>query len=384
MIKLLKGLAVVCVALFAAYFFLIDGIIKAQLEREGSRALQAPLDIGRAIFHLFPTTLTLRDVQVGNARQPTHNLVQAQELSLPLSLRDLLAHKLIVDAIDIHGLRFNRPRASADAAAPTAAVSATRSPQLREALQHVQHMLNHPLASNTLDANASISGAILADEFKPLLEEVIATLNTVAAPVNPTSDWQVFARRINLDGALDFGGSALRFVGTIDNVTPQPQLFDAVTRFDLHSLEGEPATLRLYGNLDKRKLAQAALRFDLNDFPLSQWPLCDDPELKIVVVSASVSIQAFLSLTGNQFDLNALAHFQQVRSAATAGDNEVARIAAEVWRRSDAFDLNVQASGELANPAVKLNSSLDAPLAAALRQLQPAAAFPSATFPNTP
>ena len=405
MVKLLKGIVILFAAVFAAYFFLIDGVIKSQLEREGSRALQAPLEIGGVNFHLIPTSLTLRDVQVGNARLPTHNVAQAETLALPLSLRDLLAHKLIIDVVDIHGLRFNRPRSQQAATVPTTdTTSAIRSAQLHKVLQRVRQTLNNPLASNTIDPNASIAGALLADEFKPLLDQVIVALNTIAAPVANTGDWQILARHVNIDGALDFGASlnsndnALRFVGTIDNVTPQPQLFDTVTQFDFHSVEGGSATLRASGSLDKRKLTQATMRFDLNGFPLTQWPLCDDPELKIVIVGASMNIQALLSLTGNQLDLNALTHFQQVRFDITNSDDEVARVAADVWRRTDAFDLNLQVSGDLHNPVLKLNSSIDAPLAAALRQiqlpqqqlqspqqLQPPSALPQATpFSNSP
>lgn len=384
MVKLLKSGAIVLLAIFVAYFFLIDGVIKALIEREGSRALQAPLAIGKVSFHLLPTSLSLRDVQLTNARLPTHNLVQLDQLSLPLSLSDLYSHKLIVDVIDIHGLRFNRPRAQQNLAAPTNTVSATNSPQLREALQRVQQMLNHPLASNTIDPNASIAGALLADSFKPLLDQFVAALNTIAAQPSNSGDWQILARRVNIDGAFDFGTSlhdndgALHFTGSLSNVTPQPQLFDAVTQLDLRNAAGEPATLQAIGSLDKRKLTQVALRFDLNNFPLTQWSLSDDPELKIVIVSANVNIQALLSLTGNQFDLNMLAHFLQAHVDVANGDNEVARIAADVWRRTDTFDLNLQASGDLQNPVLKLNSSLDAPLSAALRQLQPAPTFPQA------
>lgn len=388
--KFLQSVGILFVTVFVAYFFLIDSVIKSQLEREGSKMLQAPFEIGSVAFHLFPTTLTLREVQLSYAqdsstRSSTRNLVQAETLSLPLSLRDLLAHKLIVDNVDVHGLRFNQPRARQNAAAANAnGVSTTRSPQLREALQHIQDMINHPLASNTLDPNASIAGALLADGFKPLINQIVAALNAVAAPVNTASDWQILIRRVNLDGALDFGSSStnsdggLHFAGTIDNITPQPQLFDAITQFDLHNMEGEPATLHTSGNLDKRKLTQASLRFDLSGFPLAAWSLCDDPELKIMIASASLNIQALLSLTGNQFDLNALAHFQQAHVDVANGDNEVARVVADVWRHTDAFDLNLQASGDLHNPILKLNSSLDTPLATALRQLQPASAFPQA------
>jgi hypothetical protein len=343
--------------------------------------LRAPLNIGAVTFHLFPTSLTLHDVHVGNARVPTHNLVEAETLSLPLSLRDLLAHKLIVDTIDVQGLRFHRLRDSQNI--PVANTSATHSPQLREALQRVQQMRNHPMASNTIDPNVSLSGAILADQFKPLLTQIVTALNALTVAPSDVGDWQILARRINLDGILDFGGSGVRFVGTLDNVTPQPQLFNSVTQFEIHQADGETATLQAKGSLDKRKLVQATLRFDLANFPLKQWLLCNDPELKLVIAEATASVQAMLSLTGNQFDLNALTHFQQARFDISTGNDDIARIVAQVWRGVDAFDIHLQASGDTANPTVKINSSLDVPLANALQQLQstspsnPSNAFPS-------
>jgi hypothetical protein len=391
MIKLLKGVGLLCIALFAAYFFLIDSIIKSQLEQEGSRALQAPLEIGEVDFHLISKSLTLRNVQVGNARLPMHNLLQADTVSVPLLLGDLLEHKFIVDHIDIHGLRFNRPSAEQKATASATPVSnPTRSVQLREALQRIQQTLNHPLASNTIDPNASIAGALLADEFKPVLDQIVGALNTVAMPASNASDWQILIHTMSIDGALDFGNSSLRFVGTIDNVSPQPQLFDAVAQFNFHNTEGEPVTMHMSGTLDKRKLPQGSLRFDLDGFPLSQWLLCDDPELKITIASANVNIQTLVSLTGNQIDLNTLAHFQQTHNEVANGGNEVARIIADVWRNTAAFDINIHASGDLQNLTLKLNSSLDAPLAAALQQvsssqqLPPSSTFPQTSFPTSP
>ncbi len=369
--KLLTGALIALAASFGAYYFLVDGIIARQLEQRGSQALNLPLAIGDVTFRIYPTSLTLHEVRVGNAQVPTHDLVQAQTIYLPLSLRDLRAHKFIVDRIDVRGLRFNRAR---DGSAAPSAVSATDSPQLRAALQHVQQMRDHPLASNTIDPRASVAGAVLVDQFKPLLAQVTTALSALAtAPTDAPSDWQILARRIELDGALDFGSNALRFVGHIDNVTPQPKLFDAVTQFDIRNADGEAGALRVRGSIDQRKFPQLTLRFDLDHFPLANWTLSADRELKIVVVEAKARAQGMLSLLGKQFDLNALAHFEQARFDIASGDSEIARTAAEVWRRAEIFDINLQAGGDVRDPVLRMNSSLDVPLAAALRQAQPPA-----------
>ncbi|HET8711600.1 MAG TPA: hypothetical protein VFM32_09500 [Spongiibacteraceae bacterium] len=381
MTKLLKMIAAAIIAIGAAYFLLIDGIIKSQLEQRGTSAFNTPVSIGNATFHLLPTSLTLHDVHIGDTRAPAHDLIQAEALSLPLSLRDLLAHKLIIDTVDIHGLRFNQPHDQATA--NNDASNAAASSQLRAALAHVQQMLNHPLASNTLDPNISITGAVLSEQFKPLVDQLSSALTALASPGGNIGDWQVIARVVNVDGTIDVGKTPLRFVGTIENVTPQPQLFDVATQFELHNAENEAAILHATGSLDKRKLTQASLRLDLDNFALVQWPLSTDPELNVVIRNATVDIQAVLSLTGNQFDLNALSHFRNVHADIASSDNAVASTIADVWRRTDAFDLNLQASGDVTNPVLKLNSSLDVPLARALQQLQPSSAFPG-VMPNSP
>ncbi len=371
--KLSKAIAIVAIVIGGAYFFLIDHLLESQLEKYGSQALQAPLAVGAVSFHLLPTALTLRNVEIGNPKLSTHNLVEADEVVLPFSLSDLFAHKFIVDSIDVHGLRFHRARNEQATTANTPGTNA--SPQLREALQRAQQMLNHPLTSNTLDPNVSLSGALLADQFKPLLTQISTALIALTTSPSNLGDWQILIRRANLDGTLDFGSSGIRFVGSLDNITPQPALFDTVTQLDVNNAESETATLRIKGTLDKRKLTQATLRFDLNDFSLTQWPLSSDPELKVVIVNANANVQAMLSLTGNQFDFNALTAFQQTHFEIASGNNDIARTIAAVLQRTTAFDIHLQASGESNSPRVKINSSLDVPLANALQQLQPSS-FP--------
>lgn len=367
--KILKALLVIFVLIGAAYFFLIDTLIKSQIEQQGSRALQAPLHVGKASLHLLSMSLTLHDVEVGSAHMSDRNLVEARELVLPFSLSDLFAHKYIVETLDIHGLRFNHRNGQATTAANTN-TTVTNSTQVHEALQHIQQMLNNPLASRTIDPNMSITGALLGEQFKPLLLQITTALNAITAPAGNSGDWQILIRHANIDGTLDIGSASLPFAGTLDNITPQPQQFDVVTQLELHSTDKTGASLHANGSLDKRKLTQLALRFDVNNFPITQWPVSADPELKVTALEAVAAIQAILSLTGNQFDLNALSHFQQAKFDIANGDNAVARTIADVWRKTDAFDINLQISGDLQNPLLKMNSSLDVPLTNALQQLQ--------------
>lgn len=113
--RLLQILLVLVVVLVAAYYFLVDGIIKSVIESEGSKALKAKVDVGSVNFHLFPTAITINRLQATNPRSPLRNLVQADQVSVAVTLKDILAHKIVADDVQAHGLRFNQPRKSSGA-----------------------------------------------------------------------------------------------------------------------------------------------------------------------------------------------------------------------------------------------------------------------------
>ncbi len=454
--KIAGYLLVVIAALSIAYFFVIDVAIKALIERKGSTALRAKLDITSATFHLLPTSLTLRGVQATNPQRPLTNLLQADVITLPLTLSELLERKLIVDTLQIHGLRFAQARTHSGAIdgltpAPIAtATSAIPDPQqlqqqqsdqqhselqrtrqdigalrdewrqrlrtlptsaqlsdyqfraqsrdaanrarLRSELsdelanvrklqqqftldfERVQPGLNYSAQSpqtNTVQlatgAPPSITGGLLGREFKPLVGQLLGLIST--APETTESDpaqWQLLARSVTLDGEINLGATPLYFTGVVDNVTPQPRHFDVITRFDLQGKSEQPGKFSASGNIDKRKLPQQNVRFDLSGFPITQLPLSSDAKLQITVTTATVDIQGLLALTGNQLDINMLARFHNAVLQVIPGDNTFSRAAAETLRSAHDFDLNFQASGNVNNPTLKLNSSLDTLLTTAI------------------
>jgi hypothetical protein len=453
--KKIAGYFLVVIALLSiAYFFIVDIAIKALIEREGSAALRAKLDITSATFHLLPTSLTLRGVQATNPQRPSTNLLQADVITLPLTLSELLERKLIVDTLQIHGLRFAQARTHSGAIdgltpAPIATTtSALPDPQqlqqqksdqqhselqrtqqdigalrdewrqrlrtlptsaqlsdyqfraqsrdaanrarLRSELndeltnvrklqqqftldfERVQPGLNYSAQStNTVQlatgAPPSITGGLLGHEFKPLLGQLLGLIST--APETAESDpaqWQLLARSVVLDGEIDLGATPLYFTGVVDNVTPQPRHFDVITRFDLQGKPEQPGKFSASGNIDKRKLPQQNVRFDLSGFPITQLPLSSDVKLQITVTTATVDIQGLLALTGNQLDINMLARFHKAVLQVIPGDNAFSRAAAETLLSAHDFDLNFRASGNVNNPTLKLNSSLDTSLATAI------------------
>ena len=369
-LKILLSLALLIVV---AYWLLIDIAIKTLIEGEGSNAVGAQLSIDAATFHLFPTTLTLRNLQVTDTRAPSLNTMQAETVSLPLQLSELFDKQLIVTAMQIHGLRFNQPRAQAGAVTNTAppatdAASAQRHQQLREALQRIDAALANPLTAANSQEVGSVTGVLLGDALKPLLAQIIALLTP---PQNSLgNDWHILLRHIDVDGQLDLGTQPLSFTGTVENLSPQPQHFDTVTRFNLTSAANQTGQLTTSGLLDFRKLANASVRFDLSALPVRDMPLGSDSDLTISIGQAVADVQGLLSLTGNQIDLNVLAHFREAALHVVTSDEPELQAIAAVLKNTTTFDLNLQANGDVQNPVLKLNSSLDQPLAAALLRLQ--------------
>jgi len=374
----LKILLSLVLLIVVAYWLLIDIAIKTFIEREGSNAVGTQLTIDAATFHLFPTTLTLRNLQVTDARAPIRNAMQAEAVFLPLQLSELLDKQLIVTAMQIHDLRFNQPHVQSGAVTSTAPPAADaalstqqraqRHQQLREALQRIDAALANPLTAADTQAAGSITGVLLGDALKPLLAQIVALLTP---PQNsPGNDWRILLQHIDVDGQLDLGTQPLSFTGTVENLSPQPQHFDTVTRFNLTSTASQTGQLTTSGLLDFRKLANASVRFDLSALPVRDMPLGSDSDLTISIGQAVADVQGLLSLTGNQIDLNVLAHFRDAALRVITSNEPELQTIATVLKNTTAFDLNLQANGDVQNPVLKLNSSLDQPLAAALLRLQ--------------
>lgn len=70
------GLFIGVVVLFCIFWFLfIDGIVKSMIEKYGSQAIGAKVELGSADLSLFPAGLELKDLQITNPDDPMKNAV---------------------------------------------------------------------------------------------------------------------------------------------------------------------------------------------------------------------------------------------------------------------------------------------------------------------
>ena len=479
--RIFQLLLIVIVALVAAYYFLVDGFIKSAIEREGSNALKAQLDIGSVRFHLFPTAITLYDVAATNPRAPMSNLVSADAIHADIDLRQVLDHRIVVDRAVLNGLRFNQPRARSGAIAgltpaptPTASGSAlpgialpdvkqladdakthlqgelgqieqslqqinsdwkTRLQQLpnkqtldayrerakalkqlntvqrlvgveqlhrdlkaeldtlkdsetklRSDWQQVNQLvgraralpdaeLTRLLASAGLDRTQfnNLTQTLLAGKLAPIVEQVAglagvqmpaATSDGDSAAANRASEpeWLMLARRIDLDGELQLGQSRLPFNGQIDNVTPQPAVWNLPLTFSLSGASQFTAN----GTLDYRQAINGQVQLALDRFPIAALALADNKELSVALERALASARGVLALRNGEIDLELSSQFRDAALTVSAGDNHIARRIAELLRDVHQLDLQMRVRGRPDSPQVRISSNLDQLLAGAL------------------
>jgi len=114
----LKGLAVglgviVLVAIIA--LFMIDGIIEKNVEKHGTQAVGARVDLAGADLSLFPLGVTLTGLEVTNPDNPMENAVRAATVKFTLDVMPLLEKKVIIDDMTMDRVQFNTPRQTSGA-----------------------------------------------------------------------------------------------------------------------------------------------------------------------------------------------------------------------------------------------------------------------------
>ncbi len=394
--RLLKFLLLLSGVLIVVYVLSIDSVLKKIIEQQGSRALTAQLDIERVNFHLLSSSIELYGVQATNPQAPLRNIVQLESAVIVLARSELFDRKLVAESVQLHGVRFNQPRAQSGAIAGLTPAQNNSQPQFTQAPLTQAQLTQAPLTQAQLTqvpltqvpltqvpsgANDNLTGALFGKQFAPLLQQLMNISAALAEDAQTT--WPLLLRRVELDGQFELGTTPLRWLGSIDNITPQPRYWNTATQFEFKNAAEQSGTFNAVGTFDARKIATQSIRLSLQNVPLQHLPLSSDSPLNITIDSAVADIQGLWSRTGEQIDLNLLCHLQ--RAALTVGETSdpVLQAAAGIVRSATDFDIKVQASGSLRAPTVTLNSSLDPAIAKAVANHLYQQAAQSGQLPTT-
>lgn len=99
----------------SVWMFLVDGIVKRQIEEQGTRAVGARVELDEADVTLFPAGLTLTRLQVTSPEEPMTNAIEIARVSMNLDAVQLLWRKVIVEEMAVTGVKFGTPRSSSGA-----------------------------------------------------------------------------------------------------------------------------------------------------------------------------------------------------------------------------------------------------------------------------
>ncbi|MGH7168398.1 MAG: TIGR03545 family protein [Nitrospiraceae bacterium] len=112
---------VLAVLLVGVWFLQGGTIVRWVIERTGSSLVGAKVEADRAELSLVPLNLTLTHVQVTNPDDPMTNAVEVSRLAMRLDGGSLLRGKVIVEEMNVDGVRLNTPRQTSGATADRAA-----------------------------------------------------------------------------------------------------------------------------------------------------------------------------------------------------------------------------------------------------------------------
>lgn len=106
---------IITVLLAAVWWLLVDGLIERAIERAGTQAVGAQVELAAADLTLFPLGLTLSGLQVTDPKEPMTNAVEVQRISFLMDGLNLLRRKVIVEEMTVEGVRFSTPRKASGA-----------------------------------------------------------------------------------------------------------------------------------------------------------------------------------------------------------------------------------------------------------------------------
>jgi uncharacterized protein (TIGR03545 family) len=107
---------VAAVAVVAGGWLLfVDGAVRCMIERTGTRLVGANVELDRADLTLFPAGLTLTGLKITNPEEPMKNAVEAGRIAFLIDGPNLLRRKVIVEEMDVTGVKLNTPRKTSGA-----------------------------------------------------------------------------------------------------------------------------------------------------------------------------------------------------------------------------------------------------------------------------
>lgn len=106
----LRYLLIFFLLLAVLIWFLPAPLIKWGIEKYGSEAVGAQVDVGSVNFSWLATSLAVRDIAVTNPDKPMSNLLALQTVSTDIKVAELLSRQIYLNELAIEGVAVDTPR----------------------------------------------------------------------------------------------------------------------------------------------------------------------------------------------------------------------------------------------------------------------------------
>ncbi len=108
--SVLKYLVVTLLLLLGILWFVMEPVVKGQLEQHLGEANGAEVNINEADIDFFPMEITLTDIEVTDPANPRVNRLFIQRAKADVAFRPLLMKKILVEHLQIDDATFHQPR----------------------------------------------------------------------------------------------------------------------------------------------------------------------------------------------------------------------------------------------------------------------------------
>ena len=108
-----KGLIILIILLlsvFIFWFFILDMVVKSYIEKAGTEAVGARVELASADVSLFPAGIDLINLQITNKDNPMENSVEVGHINALMEVFPLLKRKVIVNNVLFDRVEFNTAR----------------------------------------------------------------------------------------------------------------------------------------------------------------------------------------------------------------------------------------------------------------------------------
>lgn len=103
---------VVGLVVFVAEFFLMESIMKSQLEKQLTRANGAEVNISDLKFSMGQGSLTIQGLEVTDSSDLSKNSVQIKDIALDVQMSDLLRSRAVVELLKVDTVEFGMARST--------------------------------------------------------------------------------------------------------------------------------------------------------------------------------------------------------------------------------------------------------------------------------